>query len=255
MMQSFSRYARRVTAVVALLAAAAPLTAQDLPAASELIERYVEAMGGRDAILGHQNSRATGSFSMPAAGISGELEVVADEGRVLERVEIGGLGTSFSGYDGEVGWSVDPNIGPRLLEGKELQALVESTQVENTLRGEEMFEVRETVELTEMNGQACYKVRLVSKSGRETIDCYSTETGLRVAMISTQDTPMGAIEMTTLFDEYGDFDGMRVPTRMTQQLFGVEQVLIIESVEFGVAEDDDFVPPEVIRTLIEQQGG
>lgn len=251
-----TRHARRtITAIALFLLAPLPTTAQDLPDAAEIIDRFVEAMGGRDVVLGHQNSRATGTFSMPSAGLSGDLEVLSAPDRVLERVDIVGIGTSLTGYDGEVGWSVDPSMGPRLLEGEELAALLERASVESTLRSPEMFDVRETVELTEMNEQSCYKVRLVSKTGRETVDCYSTETGLLAAMISTQATPMGDIEMVTLFNEYRDFDGVPTPTRMTQQLFGVEQVLTLESVEYDVVQESDFELPEVIRTLIDQQGG
>ena len=255
-MRALTHAARRGLAALAIVLIV-PLStaAQDLPDASEVVDRYVQAMGGRDRLLAHQNSRSAGSFSMPAAGMSGQLVVLSAPGRVLQRVDIEGYGSSVSGYNGEVGWSMDPNLGPRLLEGKELEALKEGATIEAALRSAEAYDVRETMERTEMNGEPCYKVRFVSKAGRETVDCFSTETGLRVGTTAAQETPMGELEVVTLFSDYQAFDGIPTPTRITQQIYGNEQLLTIDSVEYDVVEDAEFDPPPAIRTLIEQQSG
>lgn len=237
-----------------LLPSLAP--AQDaLPPADELIDRYVEAIGGREAVLSKEGSRSTGTFSMPAVGIEGSMEVLTatEPTRILSRVEIPGLGLILNGYDGEVGWSVDPNLGPRLLEGGELDALVEGSSHESTLRDASLFQSRETVEKTEMNDQACYKVHLVWNSGRETYDCYSEETGLIVASMATQESPMGSLEAVTLISDYEDFGGVMTPTRMTQQVMGQEQLFTIDSVEYTDLGPEAFEPPEAIQALIDQR--
>ena len=251
-MNRSDRAASRIIAGLALLVLL-PLGAgaQDLPDAAQIVDRYVEALGGHDLLVSRQNSRSTGSFSMPAAGLSGTMDVRSMVGRVLQRFEIEGYGTSMTGYDGEVGWSVDPNLGPRLLEGKELDALKESASIDASLRSADAYPVRETVELAEMNGQACHKVRFVSAAGRESFDCFSTESGLKVATITTQETPMGAIEVLTLIGDYRDFDGINMPTRMTQQIYGAEQIITVETVEYGVVTEEDFTPPPAIQTLID----
>jgi len=242
----------------ACLLTAAPVAAQDpLPSAREIIERYVEAMGGREAVLGHSSSRSTGTFSMPAAGISGTLlaQSAAPNLTVL-RVEIPGLGTSLTGFDGEVGWSVDPNLGARLLEGNELAALREGSSQLAAVRDPSLFQERETVELAEMGGEACYKVRMLWRSGRETFDCFSPETGLLVGSISRQSTPMGEIDVVTLMERYSETGGVLAPTRIRQQMLGQEQVMTLDSIEYDVVEPSVFDLPEVIRTLIrDRQGG
>jgi hypothetical protein len=239
----------------ACLAAPAPGTAQDaLPAAEEIIDRHVQAIGGRDAVLRHASSRVTGTFAMPAAGIEGTLVVLAARPNLnMTRVEIPGLGTILSGFDGEVGWSMDPNLGPRLLEGNELEATKEGSSQLAAVRDPSLFDVRETVERAEMNGQPCFKVRLVWKSGRESFDCYSIETGLLVGGLSRQDSPMGTIETVTLLDDYREVDGVRSATRIRQQVLGQEQVMILDTIEYDVVEPDAFTPPDPIRVLIEQR--
>jgi hypothetical protein len=237
------------------LAAPAPGTAQDaLPTAEEIIDRHVEAVGGRDAVLSHSSSRLTGTFAMPAAGIEGTLVVRSAAPNLnLTTVEIPGLGTILSGYDGEVGWSVDPNLGPRLLDGLELAATVEGSSHLAAVRDPSLFDVRETVERTEMNGEPCFKVRLVWKSGRESFDCYSVETGLLVAGLSRQETPMGEIDTVTLLDDYREFGGILSATRIRQQMLGQEQVMTLETIEYDVVDPAAFAPPEPIQALIEQR--
>ncbi len=240
------------------LAAMTPATGQDaLPPAHEIIERYVEAMGGRDAVLGHTSSRSTGTFSMPAAGITGTLLAKhAVPNLSLVRVEIQGLGTSITGFDGEVGWSMDPNLGARILEGDELAALSEGSTHLAGVRDASLFQERETVELGEMDGEACYRVRLLWNSGRETADCYSVETGLLVGSVARQTTPMGEIDVVTLFSDYRETDGVLSATRMRQQMLGQEQVMTLDAIEFDVVDPSAFELPEAIRALLggHQQG-
>jgi hypothetical protein len=250
------RWGSTVSTIMAVLAVVPPVASQDaLPPAEELIDRHIEAMGGRDTLLGHASSRSTGTFSMPAAGITGTLVVeAAAPNRMASQVEIPGLGLIRNGFDGKVGWSVDPNLGPRLLDGLELAAMQENTHQLAALRDPSLFTVRETVELTEMNGQPCYRVRLVWNSGRETFDCYSVETGLMVAMSASQETPMGNIESVTFLEEYQEYGGILSPTRIRQQALGQEQLMTLDSIEYDVVEDDAFDPPASIRTLMEAAG-
>jgi hypothetical protein len=246
---------RRVL-VGALLLALAPaaVVAQDgLPPASELIDRHVEAIGGRDAVLAPAGSHSTGSFSMPAAGLEARMEVFASSrpARMVSMIEIPGLGTIQQGFTGEYGWSVDPNLGPRLLDGLELAAIEEGVSNEASLRDPSMFTERTTVERTEIDGDACYRVRLVWKSGRETFDCYSVESGLLIASESDEETPMGTIPVVTLMRDYQQFGGILSPTLIVQRMMGQEQIVTIELVEYGEIQADRFAPPPAIETLIQ----
>lgn len=253
-MRTYRNWTLMIAAMGGAWLAAAPAAAQDaLPPADEIIDRHVAAVGGRDAVLAHTSSRVTGTFAMPSVGIEGTLVVNAAAPNLnMTRVEIPGLGTILSGFDGEVGWSVDPNLGPRLLEGMELAATREGSSQLAAVRDPSLFDVRETVERTEINDEPCFKVRLVWKSGRETFDCYSIETGLLIGGTSRQESPMGAIETVTLLEDYREFDGVRSATRIRQQMLGQEQIMTLDSVEYDVVDPADFIPPEPIRALIEQ---
>ncbi|HEV3050931.1 MAG TPA: hypothetical protein VGX50_11500, partial [Longimicrobium sp.] len=166
--------------------APAPAAAQQLPEATQLVQRYLTAVGGREALLAPRSTRTRGTFEMPAAGLTGELEVVtAKPNRVATRVNIPGLGEILTGFDGQTGWSLNPMMGARVLSGAELDAVREQADPLVAVRDPSTYQSMTTVEQTTMGGQACYRVRVVSKSGRESFDCYAVDTGLLVASVST----------------------------------------------------------------------
>jgi hypothetical protein len=236
--------------------AEATRTSSSLPAARSIIDRYVQAIGGREAVLRHQTIRSVGSFEMPAAGVKGELTVVqAQPNKMALTMTIPGMGQMLTGFDGTTGWSVNPMQGPRLLEGKELEQIREDAGPAATLRGPDRVRSAETVELTTMGGQPCYKVRIVSISGRESFDCYSPETGLLVGMTQRQESPMGTVEVTTLFSDWKEFGGLKTPTKLRQQMMGQEQILTIDRLEFDRPEDAKALElPEQVKPLVKPKG-
>ncbi len=241
-----------------LLSAPAVVSAQQgdasLPAASELVARYVAALGGRDAMLRHTSIRSTGQFELPAAGLRGQLELVqAQPNRMMMRLTIPGMGVINSGFDGTHGWSVDPMQGARLLQGRELAAMRDQADFSAALRDAHHFQSMEAVERTELGGEPCYQVKLVWTSGRESYDCYHTETGLLVGTVATQESPMGSVEVVNLLSDYRDFGGLQVATRMRQQMMGMEQILTIDAVAFDAVDAAAMEPPAEVRSLIEQQ--
>jgi hypothetical protein len=229
---------------------ASPVAGQDLPDADALIAAYVEALGGADRFVG-ASSVSRGTLSVPSAGLEGTMtlwQMAPDRMRMDS--EIPGLGTTQAGYDGEHGWSVNPMMGAQLMSGAELEQAREQGSVMASLRDPSMVPGRETVGEAEFEGEACWRVQLTWASGRESHDCYSKETGLLVATESTVATPMGDIPSVAIMQEYREFDGRMVATRLIQRTMGMDQILVIESVEFTNVTEADIAPPEAIQALI-----
>lgn len=258
------RALRALSLSAAFLAAALPAAAaqeaaaaapQDLPPARDLVARYVAAIGGRDAFMKHSHIRSIGAFEMPAQGIRGDLRVVQSrDGRSTMRISVPGMGELAGGFDGTVGWSMNPMQGPRMLEGKELAQLQEDAGFLTALRESPGIATMETVEKTAIGGDACYKVRITYKSGRTSFDCYSLATGLIAGTISVQESPMGVIEVTTTMSDWKEFGGIRFATRMSQSAMGQQQVLSISDVVFDDAADSTaFELPEPIKAIAGQK--
>lgn len=250
MLRTF-RYAAGLAALLSPLA----LPAQDaaLPPAKELVARHIEAIGGRDAVMKIQVVRVTGKFDMAAAGLSGELSSVqSSDGRSAMRITVPGMGELAGGYDGSVGWSLNPMQGPRLLDGKELTQMQEEAGIRAAmLRESPGITGMETVEKSSIGGVECYKVKVTYASGRMIHDCYGIETGLLAGQVSVQESAMGSMELTNVMSDWKDFGGLKFATTLRQQAMGQEQVMTITAVEF----DKDagaalFELPAAVKALV-----
>ena len=250
--------ARRVAVAAGLtMLLAAPVAAQApaaLPPAKDLIAKFVAATNGTAVMAKHQSVRSKGRFELPAAGMSGDLEISqARPNKTMMRITVSAIGQIEQGFDGTTAWSINPMQGPRVLTGRELEAIREESSFGTSSRQGPNVASAETVEKTEMNGEACYKVKMVWKSGRETFDCYSVATGLLIASMGKQESPMGTVDVTNLISDYKDFGGQKIATRLTQQVMGNEQVLIINTVDYDAADPAAFEMPAAIKALSEKK--
>lgn len=225
--------------------------AVSLPSADSIFSRYIEAIGGRDVLSKPTGTHALGTFELPAQGIAGDLEVFgAAPARLLVRINIPGLGLIRSGYDGEVGWSLNPAVGPMVLEGRMLDQMRQEADFYGPLSRSKYVASMETVGTTEFEGRPCYEVKVVTKWDEEYTEFYDVESGLLAGSVRTQESPMGAIETTTILMDYEGLGGIMAPTLVTQRMLGQEQVMRIDSVSYGAVSDTLFVLPTEIKALI-----
>jgi hypothetical protein len=246
----------RVGAVLPVLASslAAQTPAAALPPAKDLIAKFVAATNTPAVMAKYKSVTTKGKFEMPAAGMSGDLEISqARPNKSIMRISLSGLGEVQQGFDGTTAWSLNPMQGPRVLSGRELDAVREESGFGISSRQGPNVASAETLEKVEMNGEACYKVKIVWKSGRETFDCYSVATGLLVAAVMKQESAMGTIEVTNLIGAYKDFGGQKIATRIAQQAMGQEQVMTLTSVEYDTVPDSAFAMPPAIKALTEKK--
>jgi hypothetical protein len=240
-----------VTFALLVFASAGSLRAQELPAGEEVMARYRAALGGEQAFANYQSIHTRGEVSMPAVGITAAVEgFSAKPNRTAVSITIPGLGQIRTGYTGAVAWATDPMEGPRLLQGAEARQFADAAVFGSTMRPSSLLESATTVDRTTIAGRACLKVKLVWKSGRESHDCYSEETGLLVATQETVDTSTGIVESVSLYDDYRDFGGVQMATRTTMQRMGREQIITVTDVQFDSVPDSALEPPAEIRALI-----
>lgn len=224
----------------------------DLPDGRALIDKFVKAIGGRDAVLSHKSEHAVGTFAMTGAGMAGTVEVygATAPNRSLQKVSMPGIGDVMNGFDGQHGWAIDPMTGPRLQVGAELDQARISSDFYADLRDPKNYPSVKTVERSEFEGHACYKVRLTNVYGVIDYDYYDVGSGLRVGSIETEETPMGKITATSVIGDYKKFGNLLQATTMTQRAMGVEQKITLQSIEYDNVDPSVFEMPAQIKALI-----
>ena len=223
----------------------------NLPSARSIVDRHVAAVGGKAALLAHSSSRATGTFTVASAGMTGAIEVFAAKpDKSLVKITIPGVGEVVEAYDGKNGWTMSAMTGPMLLEGKQLEEKRFDTDFFGELHDASRYESMTTVERADFDGRQCYKVRLVRKGGGEDFEFYDVETGLKAGRIATRETPMGTVTGTSTEGDYKKFGDLLQPTTVKNTMMGVQQLITITSIEYDNVSPSVFEPPAQIKALI-----
>lgn len=245
---------RAQTPAVPKAPAAAKAAAEDasLPAARDVLDRHVKAIGGREAVLSHKSAHATGTFSVPSSGMVGTIETfgAANPDRVVVRITIPGLGEMANGFDGSHGWAMTPMTGPMLQQGKELDQTRLDADFYGELRDSKKYSSMKTIEKTVFEGRPCYKLSLVRKDGNEDFEFYDVENGLRAGSINTRESPMGTVTTTSVETDYRKFGNLLQATTLVQKMMGIEQKLTLSSIEYDTVSASVFELPPAIKALI-----
>jgi hypothetical protein len=171
--------------------------------------------------------------------------------RLFTIMDMPGVGQVRTGYDGEVAWTINPMMGPMLIEGATLRQLKQQADFYSVLFPERYVDTFEPVTSKDFEGKVCYEVRVVTKWGEEYLEYYDVATGLQAGSVRTQESPMGPIEATTVVSEYGRFGAIMVPTKVVQRAMGMIQVMTIVSIQYDTVPDSVFVTPPEIKALVE----
>ncbi len=221
-----------------------------LPSARAVLDKYIEAFGGRDALLKHDSQHVKGKFELAAQGLKGDMEVwAAKPNRLSIKIELAGFGTIQSGFDGTIAWSVDPAMGPQILKGRQLEQLRHEADFLAALHEDKNFKSMEVLEQIQFENQECYKLKLVRQAGDEVIEFYNVKTGLMAGSIAPQETPLGSIKVTNVTGEYKKFDGLLLATVSTQKMMAINTTITMEAVDFAPVDAKVFLLPDSIKAL------
>ena len=254
---------RRFVSVIATLSMAIQLTSSaqtdkaksnsELPSARDVIGRFVEAIGGKEAFQKIESQHAKGKYEMPAQGLSGTLEVLAKRpDKFSVKINLAGFGEVLTGYNGEVGWSVNAATGPMLLDGKQLEQMREQAEFDGILHEAENYRSMETIGKEKFEGKECYKLKLVRTSGNESTEYYDTKTGLLLGSITTQESAVGPMEVTSIIGDYRKTSGVLFARKITQKMGPIEQVMNLTSFKENEVPNSAFEVPNEIKPLLKK---
>jgi hypothetical protein len=239
----------------ALVIALAPLaaSAKDLPDARKLMDQYVKAIGGTKAIANNSDGTTKGSLEIVEAGMKGQLVAHQRGDQMTMSIVFPNYGETRLGITGGTAWSIDPQTGPRLLEGKERTQLVQQNDDRFMARDKSLIASATTTALADSEGRACYRVEIEWKSGEKTADCYGKDDGLLLYTESTTSSPMGELKQVSHMLDYKPLNGGKVPHSMKVKVAGMTQLFTIESYDASKPGDEAFALPPSIDALVKKQ--
>lgn len=226
----------------AVLLCATVCYSQQVPAPSveQVINKSIEAVGGRAALQSLTSVIMTGTTEVVAFNTSGDTTTYAqapDKFATLTVFE--GYGTVGHGYDGKTGWRADPQQGNSDLTGKQLANARLEAEFEGILRWKDLYPTSEVTGTDKVGGRNCWVVKLTPAEGDPVTRYYDAETYLLDKLVTTADTPQGPGEISIEFSTYRDIgDGVKLPYTFKLTVPGVgDLVTTYQTIKYNVPID------------------
>jgi hypothetical protein len=248
-MRSFT--GRRIAIGAALLFSAAGAglrAADDLPKAETLLDKYIEATGGKAVYEKNRNQMMTGTMDFAGMGMKGTvIGYRAAPDKAYAEINLGGVGKIQEGSNGTVAWSLSAIQGPHVKAGEEKVSALQLARYDAEVHWRDVYKSVQTAGVETVDGKECYKVVLTPKEGSPSTRFYDKESGLMIKMVMTLKSPMGEVTVEALAADYRKEGDVLVPHRMTQKTMGQEFTMTIDSVKYNVdiPKDRFDLPPEI----------
>ena len=221
---------------IAATASEAPELPAGLPSVSQLLDNYINALGGAAAI-----EKITSRVEKGTAMVRGQsvgVEIFTQAPNKQARIQHLPNGDSLSIFDGQAGWVAVPDRPTRSMEEADLEAARMDADLQFPLRVQQMFpELR--VEYPEKIGDRAVYVLFCVKEGEPATRLYFDEqSNLLLRVVRYVETPLGLDPTQIDYGDYRDVDGVQVPFRVTSSQPGSSSTIQIDDVQQNVPIDD-----------------
>jgi outer membrane lipoprotein-sorting protein len=220
------------------------------PTAEQIIDRYVEALGGVAAIQKITSRVSKGTVEIVGSGATGTIEFYEKApNKQMHLLTVPDVFTSFGGFNGNTGWGFDPEKKkPTELKGKDLESLradsefykpirIKQPSSKITLKGEEKIPFRDGPRQT-------YVVEAKPEKGNSKKLYFDTETGLLIRQDTQESSSDGKASVREFYLDYKNVDGVMVPFTVRHAEEGVTMILRFSEVkQNGAIDDSKFDPP------------
>jgi zinc protease len=237
-----------------LVLGAAGAVADDLPKGETILDKYVEVTGGKAAYAKIHTEVSTGTMTVPAMGIKGQVTAYqAEPNKQLVEVNIEGVGKVLEGTNGDVAWGLSAMQGPRIKEGEEKAKALETARLNGEAQWRDIYKSAETTGVEPVDGKDCYKVVLTPKTGSTVTKWYDKDSNLLVKTSATLKTAMGEIQSESTLSDYRKEGDILVPHKTVSRAMGQEFTITIETVKHNAEiPKGKFDLPDEIQALVKK---
>lgn len=241
----------RMLSLFIALGVCSATAAQDLPKAEEIMDRYVQVTGGKDAYLKLKNRKVTGRMVMAAAGINGKMTIYQEGKKLRTSIDLPGIGLVEQFCDGTNVGEVNPISGARILEGEERSMILRQAHFQADVEWRKLYPKAKCTGTKVVNGNTCYVVELETPEGFKTTKFFDKETGLLAGENLTYKSNMGDISVESVTVGYKTYDGIKFPVETKMLMMSQEMMMKVDAVEHNVTLPAGIfeLPPDLKKKL------
>ncbi len=212
------------------MAPAPAATQAATPTADQVLDHYVNAIGGRAAWTKLNSRVSKGTIEIPSMNnLAGTVEIHEKAPNSMLAVIMLGGAVFEQGFDGTTAWSDDPQNGLRVLSGAELEDARREADFYHPLDLKKIYSRMTVTGMEKINDRDAYVLEASTGSGDPDKMYFDTESWLLVRAINHRNTPDGVKAFTAEVGDYKDVDGVKLP--FTVQQSSAESAFVIKFTE------------------------
>jgi hypothetical protein len=214
--------------------------AEALPTIDEILEKYVKAVGGKEAIEKITSRSMKGSFNLESLGVSdAPVEMLSKApNKSAMKIDVSGFGVVTRVFDGSTGWSSDPMSGLRELTGVELAQLKRSADFYQEINLKNHYTKLEVKGKEKVGAYETYLIEATPQEGSPEKFYFDVNTGLLVRQDGEAEGPQGKMLMETYMDDYKVVDGVKIPHTLKQVNPAMTMVIKFAEIKSNVEIDE-----------------
>ena len=189
------------------------------PNVDQILDRYVQAVGGKDAIAKVTSRAMKGTLENSDDGTTSPAEVVAKApNKYLSVVNLGDSGQALEGWNGEAGWGKDPDSGLHDMNKSDQVGAKRDYDFYREIRLKELFPKLSLSGKMKVDDRDAYIVEATAADGAIEKLYFDAESGLLVRRdferINIDD---GIILYEVDYEDYKDVDGVKLPSTVRRK--------------------------------------
>ena len=190
--------------------AAAP---SDLPSADQILQKYVDAMGGESAISKISSRVEKGTIDL-GAGPPAPVEILTKApGKRIMTIHLA-TGNNTTAFDGEKGWSSAPGSPVREMHAADFDGARLDADLQFPIHLKQRFQEIRTVKLDKLGDRSVFLL-FASNPGKPPLELYfDRESGLLLKELRFASSPLGLNPTSLEFSDYKEKDGVKTPTQI-----------------------------------------
>jgi hypothetical protein len=208
----------------------------ELPTVDQVLDKYVQAVGGQAAIEKVKTRITTGQRT------SGDGKPVPQEiyqkgtDHILFAVTTP-QGVSTNGYSGTSVWASNGKE-TRTVDGDEAEQLKREAQLFDPAKLKSVYKDMTVSGTDKVGDREVYVVRATTNSGGRERLYFDKQTGLLLRRFAASMTVLGIFPYQVDYSDYKAFDGVQIPTTMTGSTPGRSWTFKVTDVKQNAAIDD-----------------
>lgn len=210
---------------------------ETLSPVDQILDRYVQALGGRAAVEKLTTRLMKGSLIAPGGSAPIEIyEKAPNKFLVIINSPVSGI--SQNGFNGAVAWSQNPQRGLREMSGPDVENFKREYHLHREIKLKELYPKMRVKGREKIGEKEAYVVEAITTDGISEAMYFDVGNGLLVR----RDVTVQGTTLQTYFEDYKEVDGIKLPFTIrrsrpdfsfTYKIDEVKQNVTIEDAKFN----------------------